>query len=397
MNDKPKNEIIKDEEAFAKLGNIMLKVDPASSASFRSPKHSPYPYLDTLFEHDNYKETSYLENGRTIHLMMFPFQTYYHHLYHSYSFLILEFDETEAYEQAALSHRMIFGVWSGVVTLVILTMIMMYRRIISPIGKLQEQMIQKHSFDDRKILLRHDEIGSISNTYNWLLNDLKNEIETNAELLAQFKLFTGNAIHQVRTPLSVIKIALESLDNANNEESKLHIRSSIISMEHLYDSLAFSLRNEQIIFPSETIEINHMLQERVNLFALVASSLDTAIKLTIRNDATVEMNPDELEYLIDNNLSNGLKYGKPTKPIIVTLSQTPSELILGFESYGEPIQNTETIFERYIRHDNSKQGNGIGLNIVESICKRYHIIIHVVYEDGKNCFRYYFSLKNHKM
>jgi signal transduction histidine kinase len=105
------------------------------------------------------------------------------------------------------------------------------------------------------------------------------------------------------------------------------------------------------------------------------------------------MNQTELEYLIDNNLANALKYAQPFKPITLTLTSSPKESILLFESYGDPISDTTEIFKRYVRGDHSKSGSGIGLHIVAAICDRYQILIQVTYEGGKNCFRYFFPTK----
>jgi signal transduction histidine kinase len=183
------------------------------------------------------------------------------------------------------------------------------------------------------------------------------------------------------------------IDDDTHKEAKLHILSSLVSMEHMYDSLAFTLQNERIELPVSTLNLSSILEERVNLFTPVASSLDTLITATIHNGISVEMNQSELEYLIDNNLSNALKYGQPFKPIILTLRHSPKELILEFVSYGNPIQDTHAIFKRYTRQDESKQGSGIGLHIVATICERYHIVIQVTYGDGKNYFRYFFPIK----
>ena len=203
----------------------------------------------------------------------------------------------------------------------------------------------------------------------------------------QFKTFTANTIHQVRTPLSVIKIANAMIDETSHAQVKLHILSSLVSMEHLYDSLAFALQHETTDLPATTI-----LHQRVHLFAPVASTLDTMIETTITPEISTRINQNELEYLLDNNLSNALKYGHPFKPITVSLSRSQDKLILLFESYGDKIADTHAIFERYARQDLSKQGSGIGLHIVATICERYAITIKVTYEEGKNCFYYLFPI-----
>jgi signal transduction histidine kinase len=381
---------------WGSLGNfqqVMQRLDPSSLHLFKQPQLFLYPYLDIMFKHDTRKETTYWDHGRYIHTVMLPQQSYYNQVEESYSFLVLELDETEIYHNAqTLKATMLLG-WSVFISFVLAMSYLFYRRIIMPITLLQLHMHRKTPLQEPLILNKGDEISRMSRTYNWLLSDLKDEIQTKQVLLNQFKTFTANTIHQVRTPLSVIKIAHAMIDDESHKEAKLNILSSLVSMEHLYDSLAFTLQNEKIDLPSATLDLSKITQARIALFSPVASAMDTTILSNIRSGLFVQMNQSELEYFIDNNLSNALKYGQPFQPITVTLTQSDTEITLLIQSYGDPIADTSAIFERYARQDHSKQGSGIGLHIVATICERYHILRHVTYEDGQNCFCYFFPTK----
>ncbi len=390
---KKKLDMGQNEDVSSEFKKILLQIDPASTGLFLFPKLYLYPYLKILFQNNTFKELITYKNGRYFHKVMIPFQTYYQQTEQSYCLLIMEFDETHEYANIQFVKNMMFFALGSFFLVFTSISWLFYRRIIAPITLLQSRMHRKIPLDDQTILTRGDEISRISRTYNWLLDDLKNEIHTKQTLLTQFKTFTANAIHQVRTPLSVIKIAHAMLDDDTHKEARLNILSSIVSMEHLYDSLAFTLQNEKIELPISKLNLSSILKERANLFAPVASSIDTQIITAVRKDIFVEMNQTELEYLIDNNLSNALKYGQPFKPITLTLTSSPKESILLFESYGEPISDTTEIFKRYVREDHSKSGSGIGLHIAAAICNRYQILIQVTYEDGKNCFRYFFPTK----
>ncbi|MDP3266217.1 MAG: HAMP domain-containing sensor histidine kinase [Sulfuricurvum sp.] len=383
-------------QLWGSLGNfqqILQRIDPTSVSLFKYPQLFLYPYLDIMFKHNTRKELTYWKDSRYLRMVMLPQQSYYNQLEESYSFLVVELDETEIYNNAQTMKMTMLISWTLLIGFVLTMSTLFYRRVIVPITLLQSHMHSKTPLKDIKILTKDDEISKISRTYNWLLNDLKNQIETKQTLLAQFKTFTANAIHQVRTPLSVIKIAHSMIDDDAHKEAKLHILSSLISMEHMYDSLAFTLQNDKVELPKSILDISLIIEKSITLFSPVASAVDSKIVSNIRSGLFVEMNQSELEYLIDNNLSNALKYGQPFQSIGVTLTQSNHELILLFQSYGDPIADKNAIFERYTRQDHSKQGSGIGLNIVATICERYNIIIHVTYEDGKNCFCYFFPIK----
>lgn len=382
-----KNDIVKTWEGIGNIKEVLMHLDPASEPFFNSAE-TLYPYLERVFRGNLYLESDYWENDRYIHLILLPFKSYYHQTETSFAVLVLYFDETQAYEAERSLYLSFGSVWGMIIIVTFAMAFVFYRRIISPLSKLQSKIHKKQPVNDPSLLSGSDEISQMARTYNWLLEDLQNEIRANADLLEKFKTFTANAIHQIRTPLSVIKIALASMNDSDNE-AKLHIRSSLVSMEHLYDTLAFSLQNETTELPVQEVEFDEVLRERIDLFSPVAASLDTTIQAEIAKIGSIRMNRTELEFLIDNNLSNALKYGKPHRPVTVTLRTTPTEHILTFESYGEPIKGNKRLFERYARFDQSKKGFGIGLNIVADICRRYDIVIQVAYEKEKNCFRYF--------
>lgn len=388
-----KADIVKEWNGADSLKAIMSDLDPQSLPYFAHPEIQLVPYLNTIYSNNLYKERRYIKGSKYIHQVMLPYKSYYHQEEGSFSLLILEFDETQAYHEAQLTRYGILSVWFLTLGIILWMLFTFYHRIIKPISELKIQMQEKSPITSPSILAHHDEITTMARTYNWLLADLKNEADIKQTLLTQFKTFTANAIHQVRTPLSVIKIAHSMLDDQTNKEARLNILSSIVTMEHLYDSLSFTLQNEKIDLPVSNLNFSWILRERAQLFSPVASSRDSQIITDIRTNVFVEMNQSELEYLIDNNLSNALKYGQPFKPISLTLTSSPKEFILLFESYGDPISDTTAIFKRYAREDHSKAGSGIGLHIVAAICTRYQILIKVSYEDGKNCFRYFFPTK----
>lgn len=390
---KVKNNISRDEDVSSQFKKILLQIDPTASDLFLNSKLYLYPYLKVIFQKDTLKETISYRDNRYIHTVMIPYQSYYQQTEKSYCFLVMEFDETLEHENTTFIKNTLILTIGIIILLFFYIFYIFYRRVILPITSLESHMHRKTLLDSKEILTKDDEVSRMARTYNWLLTDLKNEINAKQTLLSQFKIFTANAIHQVRTPLNVIKIAHTMINDEAHKEAKLHILSSLVSMEHLYDSLAFTLQNEEIELPATTLDLSIIVKNRVDLFTPVANAMDKQISTNIQEEIVVTMNQTELEYLIDNNLSNALKYGQPLKLITLTLSQSEKELILLFESYGEQITDTHAIFERFTRQDHSKQGSGIGLHIVATICERYQIIIHVTYEDGKNCFRYFFPTK----
>jgi signal transduction histidine kinase len=88
--------------------------------------------------------------------------------------------------------------------------------------------------------------------------------------------------------------------------------------------------------------------------------------------------------LVDNNISNAIKYSSVASTIKIILE----DCVLKFISNGEKIKDTNIIFKRYVRENISLGGHGIGLSIVKDICDKYKIKIDVTSQENHNIFSY---------
>jgi len=95
----------------------------------------------------------------------------------------------------------------------------------------------------------------------------------------------------------------------------------------------------------------------------------------------------ELNRLIDNNISNAIKYSYIGSTINIVLKNN----ILEFCSNGQNINNPKGIFKRYKRENKNTCGHGLGLAIVSDICKKYNFKIEVESQNSINMFRYILS------
>jgi len=83
--------------------------------------------------------------------------------------------------------------------------------------------------------------------------------------------------------------------------------------------------------------------------------------------------------LIDNNLSNAIKYSDAGSEIRVKLEKNR----LSFHTQGESIRDTKRIFQKYVRENTTVGGYGLGLSIVFEIAKQYGIEIDLVSDEEK--------------
>jgi signal transduction histidine kinase len=110
------------------------------------------------------------------------------------------------------------------------------------------------------------------------------------------------------------------------------------------------------------------------------------------DDVFISINEIELERIIDNNLSNAIKYADMHQPITVRLTQTQQGATLEFASHGREIFNKDKVFDEGYREDTGKRGLGLGLSMVKGICTKYGIAYQACYAEGQNVFAYQFPI-----
>jgi signal transduction histidine kinase len=237
------------------------------------------------------------------------------------------------------------------------------------------------------------ELSELKNSYNKLFQQLNDEIEKNRQLLYLNRRFIVDTIHQIRTPLNVILLNIELLRDSCNEKDILdEIDAAVSMLSNSYEDLAYISSNNVVEYKPENINVSIVLKERIEFFKRIAKSHNKKFIFEIDDNLFFNINKIELERIIDNNISNAIKYSKE-KEIFIYLINKKDKCILRFSTFGEKIKNSKNVFEKNYREQSHKRGLGIGLNIVKQICEKYGIVYRHYYQDGKNIFEYQFMLK----
>jgi len=239
------------------------------------------------------------------------------------------------------------------------------------------------------------EIEILNNKYNELHNRLNKEISINQELLAENKRFIADTVHQIRTPLTNIMMNSEMIQRTLKSDKVAtfinQIDASINMLTNSYEDLAYIISYDHIEYKPANISISNILKKRIEFFATISKVNFKEISANIENGIFININQIELERLIDNNISNGIKYAFANRPITINLTRKDDRVILEFKTFGKPIANKDRLFEKSYRENESKRGLGLGLNMVKVICEKYDISYEVSYRDGQNIFIYIFK------
>ena len=142
------------------------------------------------------------------------------------------------------------------------------------------------------------------------------------KLLAEQDQFLKNAIHEIHTPLAVIitNIDLLRLQNIENESlNSIEAASRII--QNSYEDMTYLMKKNRIPDTSININIIKFIKDRINYFTCIAevNDLSFATRVGQLNLPEIHFSELKLSRMVDNTLSNAIKYSYRPSDIQVTI------------------------------------------------------------------------------
>lgn len=214
-----------------------------------------------------------------------------------------------------------------------------------------------------------NEISALAETFNGMLERLQISFESE-------KQFTSDASHELRTPLAVIKAECEyalseNADSEDKAEALASINEQTDKMTRLVNALLSLTRTEQGTerFHFENADMSTLVEETCLAFVPQKGiMLSTDIEKGIYYNMDISL----ISRLLENLLSNAVRYGKENGYINVTLKKNGEKIILSVKDNGIGIKDEDLpkIWGRFYRADSSRsssEGFGLGLALVDRI------------------------------
>ncbi len=198
--------------------------------------------------------------------------------------------------------------------------------------------------------------------------------------------FFNDAMHEIRTPLGIIQFNLDMLSETikkSNGALLNRTQAAAKSLTSIYEDIEYFIKYKKVDYQKEKINLSSFLLDRVEFIEVLAKIKNIELKTNIEENIHYLFNRIELQRIIDNNISNAIKYSKENTTITITLKNKADKICLIFEDEGVGMEDTSQIFTRYYRGDEIKGGFGMGLSIVREICNKYNIEIKVESEVKK--------------
>lgn len=212
-------------------------------------------------------------------------------------------------------------------------------------------------------------------------------------LIASQKQFLKHAVHETNTPLSIIMGNIEMFEMEYGKNKYLsNIEVAMKNIFSIYDDLSYLIKKDQVNSAIHKINLVDFVRSRIDFFSSSALKFKSNFKFqALKDEIIINFNEIKLQRIVDNNLTNAIKYTFPNETIFVKLSTFNKECYFTIESRSKQILNPQEIFEEYYREQVSKEGFGLGLNLVKRICSEENVGIKL--ESGKDWASFTYTFK----
>ncbi len=246
------------------------------------------------------------------------------------------------------------------------------------------QRISTGDFDYHMANRRDDEIGILFDNYEQMRLQLKENEEEKAQNEKKSKELVSNISHDLKTPITSIKGYVEGImDGVADTPEKMDkyiktIYNKANDMDRLINELTTysGIDSNKIPYHFHILNVSDYFSDCVEEVGLDLESKNMHLNFTnlVSADTCVVADPEQLKKVINNIISNSVKYmGHDNGVIDIRILDEVESVKIEIEDNGKGIESKDigNIFERFYRTDSSRNslqgGSGIGLSIVKKI------------------------------
>ena len=270
-----------------------------------------------------------------------------------------------------------------------LLIVAVVRRALAPLHRLAESVAGRSP--DALTPLAADDMPPELRPVALALNGLMGQFE--AALTAQ-RTFVADAAHELRSPLTALKLQLQVAERATTEDERraalARLHGRLDRSTHLVHQLLSLARHETALTASQlrTVDLGQLLEAAVADHSALADSraIDLGV-LEAQGGAApvlVQADPDGLQVLLNNLIDNALRYTQQGGRVDLQVALEGGRPLLRVSDNGPgvPRRHHARLFDRFFRPDgNDAWGCGLGLSIVRHIAEHHQADIAL--DDGE--------------
>jgi signal transduction histidine kinase len=212
-----------------------------------------------------------------------------------------------------------------------------------------------------------------------LVSELNRLLERLQRAFSAQRAFIADAAHELRSPLTALRLQLQLLDRASDEAERLEARTRLgAAVEraiHLAEQLLALARSEpEVPIDFESVDLSAAAAEGIRDSHDLALARSVDLGLDAAPGLVIEGNREALRTLVRNLVDNAVRYTPSGGSVQVRCRCTATEVMLEVDDTGPGIApaDRERVFDRFYRRAASQEGGtGLGLAIVKAIALRH--------------------------
>ncbi len=260
------------------------------------------------------------------------------------------------------------------------------RQAISPVVKLAREV---ERIEPK--LLSGEDLDTV-----FFSEDMDQEVAVLAKALEQFserskqfvereRNFTRDASHELRSPITVIKIATDVIlqDDSLSDSAKRfinRIQRSASDMEELIEALLLLARESEDQLSREPVCINELVEEEIERLEMIYPDKPVTVTKHEQSQLVIEASDKVLSVLIGNILRNAFSY---TDQGQIAITIEADAIAIRDSGVGMSEQEVKEVFKPFFQTDQKQRGGyGVGLTIVKMLSDRFHWDVNIESTSG---------------
>jgi signal transduction histidine kinase len=212
-----------------------------------------------------------------------------------------------------------------------------------------------------------DELGDLATSFNVMADRVQAVVESQRG-------FAGDASHQLRTPLTALRLRLDRAAELLDEDEPAveqvdAARDEIDRLQRLVDGLLVLARAEgrrQDAVPTDVVAV---VRERVESWEALAAERDVRVELEAVGTAVALAVPTAVEQVVDNYVDNAIESAPAGARVLVSVASEGDDVVLRVDDSGPGLsaEDRARAFDRFWRGRQDQSGSGLGLAVVASL------------------------------
>jgi signal transduction histidine kinase len=265
--------------------------------------------------------------------------------------------------------------------------ILLARQIAVPIEQLTAttERIAAGHLDERIVPAGPREIRRLGTTFNRMTERVQ-------EMIAQQRAFVDNAAHELRSPLTSLRLRIEMLQTRGKQNGELterylaQMEREVSYLQRLVDNLLAlaTVENSAPVVSPQPIDLAPILYDVADEMSEIAQHAGVTLRTKLPDHLPPRrMNADQMRSVVRNLLDNAIKYTPRGGTVTLTAYATRAQVEIKVTDTGRgiPAEALPHLFERFYRVDPARardvssahptSGTGLGLALVQAIVQRH--------------------------